>query len=132
ITNRVMAVVPLHDMHIGTEEKNIKKWLSRLGENTLRDLIAVKRSDKLAQNPEMIAEELKRLDITEEKLNAVIAAGEPFEVKNLVVNGNDVMALGYKGREIGIVLNTVLEKVIDGELQNDKETIIGFLTDFKL
>lgn len=47
-------------------------------------------------------------------------------------NGNDVMALGYKGREIGIVLNTVLEKVIDGELQNNKETIIGFLTDFKL
>ncbi len=127
-----MAVVPIHDMHIGTEEKNIKKWLSRLGENTLRDLIAVKRSDKLAQNPEMIAEELKRLDITEEKLNAVIAAGEPFEVKNLAVNGNDVMALGYKGREIGIVLNTVLEKVIDGELQNNKETIIGFLTDFKL
>ena len=113
-------------------EKNIKKWLSRLGENTLRDLIAVKRSDKLAQNPEMIAEELKRLDITEEKLNAVIAAGEPFEVKNLAVNGNDVMALGYKGREIGIVLNMVLEKVIDGELQNNKETIIGFLTDFKL
>ncbi len=132
ITNRVMAVVPIHDMHIGTEEKNIKKWLSRLGENTLRDLIAVKRSDKLAQNPEMIAEELKRLDITEEKLNAVIAAGEPFEVKNLAVNGNDVMALGYKGREIGIVLNMVLEKVIDGELQNNKETIIGFLTDFKL
>ena len=127
-----MAVVPIHDMHIGTEEKNIKKWLSRLGENTLRDLIAVKRSDKLAQNPEMIAEELKRLDITEEKLNAVIAAGEPFEVKNLAVNGNDVMALGYKGREIGIVLNMVLEKVIDGELQNNKETIIGFLTDFKL
>ena len=53
-------------------------------------------------------------------------------MKNLAVNGNDVMALGYKGREIGIVLNMVLEKVIDGELQNNKETIIGFLTDFKL
>lgn len=132
VLDRAMAVIPIHDMHIGTEEKNIKKWLSRLGENTLRDLIAVKRSDKLAQNPEMIAEELERLVITEEKLNAVIAAGEPFEIKNLDVNGNDIKALGYNGREIGVVLNTILEKVIDEELQNNKEIIMGYLTDFKL
>lgn len=132
VLDRAMAVIPIHDMHIGTEEKNIKKWLSRLGENTLRDLIAVKRSDKLAQNPEMIAEELERLVITKEKLNAVIAAGEPFEIKNLDVNGNDIKALGYNGREIGVVLNTILEKVIDEELQNDKEIIMGYLTDFKL
>lgn len=132
VLDRAMAVIPIHDMHIGIEDKKIKKWLSKLGENTLRDLIAVKRSDKLAQNPEMIAEELKRLDITEEKLNAIIAAGEPFEVKDLAVNGNDIMASGYKGREIGIVLNSILEKVIDGELKNDRESIISFLDGFKL
>ncbi|MDE5965013.1 MAG: hypothetical protein K2G65_06360, partial [Eubacterium sp.] len=33
VLDRAMAVIPIHDMHIGTEEKNIKKWLSRLGEN---------------------------------------------------------------------------------------------------
>ena len=132
VLERAMAVIPIHDMHIGIEDKKIKKWLSKLGENTLRDLIAVKRSDKLAQNPEMIAEELKRLDITEEKLNDIIAAGEPFEVKDLAVNGNDIMASGYKGREIGIVLNSVLEKVIDGQLKNDRESINEFLVNFKL
>lgn len=132
VFDRAMAVIPIHDMHIGIEGKNIKKWLSRLGESTLRDLIAVKRADKLAQNPEMIGEELARLVITEEKLNAIIAAGEPFEVKNLAVNGNDIMALGYRGKEIGVVLNSILEKVIDGELPNDRENIIRFLTDFKL
>lgn len=132
VTDRAMAVIPIHDMHIGIEEKNIKKWLSRLGENTLRDLIAVKRSDKLAQNPEMIGEELARLVITEEKLNVIIASGEPFEIKNLDVNGNDIKALGYEGREIGVALNTILEKVIDGELQNNKDDIICFLTNFKL
>ena len=80
----------------------------------------------------MIGEEIARLVITEEKLNAIIAAGEPFEVKDLAVNGNDIMALGYEGREIGVVLNTILEKVIDGELPNDRENITRFLTDFKL
>lgn len=132
ITDRAMAVIPIHDMHIGIEDKNIKKWLSKLGENTLRDLIAVKRADKLAQNPEMIGEELERLDITEARLNAILAAGEPFQIKDLAVNGNDVMALGYRGREIGVVLSTVLENVIEGKLPNDKKMIIGFLTDFKL
>lgn len=131
IFDRAMAVVPIHDMHIGIEEKNIKKWLSRLGENTLRDLIAVKRSDKLAQNPEMIGEELARLAITEAKLNEVIVAGEPFEIKDLAVNGNDVMDFGYQGREIGLILNTILEQVIDGELSNERTEIVNFLTNFK-
>lgn len=132
VLDRAMAVIPIHDMHIGIEEKNIKKWLSRLGENTLRDLIAVKRADKSAQNPKMIGDELARLAITEEKLNAIIAAGEPFAIKDLAVNGNDIMALGYQGREIGAALNAILEKVIDGELQNDREIIVEFLTNFKL
>lgn len=126
IYDRVMSVVPIHDMHIGTERKNVKKWLARLGESTLRDLIAVKRADKLAQNPEMTETELHNLVITENLLNSIIAEGEPFSFKDLAVNGRDLIALGYEGKEIGTMLTALLDRVIDNELANDREILIEY------
>lgn len=126
IYNRVMAVVPIHDVHIGIERKNVKKWLSKLGESTLRDLIAVKRADKLSQNPVMTAPELERLHITESVLNDIILNGEPFTVKDLKINGNDLMNLGFHGRQIGEVQRRLLDIVISEELPNEKKALIRY------
>ncbi|MCM1115532.1 MAG: CCA tRNA nucleotidyltransferase [Clostridium sp.] len=127
IYNRVMFLVPIHDMHIGTDRKKIKKWLSKAGEHNLRDLIAVKRADKLAQNPLMTGEELDRLEITEQVLNAIIEEGEPFTVKDLAVDGNDLMDIGLTGKQIGEGLHSLLEKVIGGELPNERPELIAYL-----
>ncbi len=123
---RVMSVIPIHDMHIGTERKSVKKWLSKLGEDTLRDLIAVKRADKLAQNSEMTEQELNNLAVTETLLNSIIAEGEPFSFKDLAVNGRDLIELGYQGKEIGTMLNVLLGKVIDDELANDRSILTEY------
>lgn len=125
IYDRVMFLVPIHDMHIGTERKKVKKWLSKIGESRLRDLIAVKRADKLAQNPEKTGEELNNLAVTQAVLNSIITDGEPFTVKDLAVNGNDIKKLGFEGREIGEILSSLLEKVVSDELNNDKETLLS-------
>lgn len=127
IYDRVMFLVPIHDMHIGTDRKKIKKWLSKAGENGLRDLIEVKRADKLAQNPEMTERELSNLDVTQKELDRIIQEGEPFTVKALAVNGYDLISLGYRGTEIGEKLAFLLQKVIDGELENDKESLMTYL-----
>lgn len=131
IYDRVMYLVPIHDMHIGTDKKKIKKWLTKAGESRLRDLIEVKRADKLAQNPEMTAQELHNLDITQQLLDEIIAEGEPFTVKDLAVNGNDLMASGLKGRQIGTALNLLLDRVIENELSNDKDILIRYIRDLR-
>lgn len=126
IYNRVMAVVPIHDVHIGIERKNVKKWLSKLGEDTLRDLIEVKRADKLSQNPRLTAPELERLNITQNILDDIIMNGEPFTVKDLKMNGNDLMSLGFRGRKIGEVQRLLLDKVMCDELPNEKTALIRY------
>ncbi|MDE6469984.1 MAG: HD domain-containing protein, partial [Eubacterium sp.] len=131
IYDRVMYLVPIHDMHIGTDKKKIKKWLTKAGEDRLRDLIEVKRADKLAQNPQMTAEELKNLDVTQSTLDEIIEEGEPFAVKDLAVNGNDIMSFGLKGKQVGTVLNILLDKVIENDLPNDKESLIRYVRDLK-
>ncbi len=127
IYDRVMFLVPIHDMHIGTDRKKIKKWLSKAGEQNLRDLIEVKRADKLAQNPQMAQRELINLDITQAVLDEIIAEGEPFTVKDLAVNGNDMLSLGFQGKQIGNALNTLLDKVINDELENKKDDLISYV-----
>lgn len=131
IYDRVMFLVPIHDMHIGTDRKKIKKWLSKVGEERLRDLIEVKRADKLAQNPQMTEQELRNLDITQSELNKIIEEGEPFAVKELNINGNDVKALGFKGKQIGDILNALLEKVISDELVNEKEILLSYVKTYQ-
>lgn len=127
IYDRAMAVIPIHDIHIGTEKKNVKKWLSRLGEQSLRDLIEVKRADKKAQNPALTGEELARLDVTEKLLNSIIIEGEPFTIKDLSINGNDLKALGYEGKQIGALLDKLLNEVINESIENTNEALIKYV-----
>ncbi len=131
VYERAMAIIPIHDMHIGIKRGNVKKWLSKLGEEALRDLIAVKRADKLAQNPAKIGEELDNLVITEQILNSIIEDGEPFSLKDLNINGKDLMALGLEGRQIGEMLEHVLDKVVDNVLENKKDVLISYIESIK-
>lgn len=127
IFNRVMLIIPIHDIHIGRDKKNIKKWLNKLGEQGMYDLISVKRADKLGQNPKMTGEELSNLEITEKYLNEIIVSKEPYSIKDLKINGFDLINLGYKGKQIGEILNIVLQNVISGELENEKSAELDFV-----
>ena len=41
------------------------------------------------------------------------------------LNGNDIIAIGVKeGRRIGHILNDLLSKVIDGEINNDHDELL--------
>ncbi len=131
IFNRVMLIIPIHDIHIGRDKKNIKKWLNKLGEKGMYDLISVKRADKLGQNPKMTSEELLNLEVTEKYVNEIIASKEPYCIKDLKINGFDLINLGYKGKEIGEILNLILQNVISGNLENEKSAELDFVK-FKL
>lgn len=130
--DRIMLIIPIHDIHIGTNKKNVKKWLNRLGEQGLADLIEVKRADKLGQNPAMTAQELANLEITQRLMDEIIAAGEPFNVRDLKINGFDLMALGYSGREIGAQLDRLLAAVMENEVENEKSALIEYAKAAKL
>lgn len=128
VSERCMAVIPIHDIHIGKSDKNIKKWLNKIGEQALFDLIEVKRADKLAQNTELTLDEIENLKITKSTAQSIIASKEAYCIKDLNINGNDLIALGLKGREIGEMLTAVLDEVIEGNVNNDKQSIIKYVS----
>ena len=49
---------------------------------------------------------------------------DTYMLSALAVDGNDLVRLGYKGRDIGIILNKMLDLVMRDEVENDREKLI--------
>ena len=122
--NKVVTLIKYHDRTI-TGKKSIRKLLNLIGEELFRDLLKVKKADALAQNPIYFKEKEEKLLEIEKKLNEVIQQNECFSIKDLKINGKDLIALGIApGKNIGIILNDILEKVMENPKLNNKEELI--------
>ena len=126
----VVELVKYHDAEINPAPRNVKKWLNRLGEEQFRRLLWVKEADIKAQNRKYQDERLEKLQKIAEVLEDVTFDDTTcFSLKDLAINGEDVMRIvGIKqGKEVGEWLNKALEKVIDGEMKNDREELLTWL-----
>ena len=59
------------------------------------------------------------------ELKAVLKSGECFSMKHLAVGGDDLTALGLKGRELGEMLNFLLDYVIEYPDNNRRELLLS-------
>ena len=58
----------------------------------------------------------------------IVEKEECFSLKNLAVSGADLISAGFEpGPEMGKILETLLEKVIEGEIPNEKEKLLSFV-----
>lgn len=124
--NSVVTLIKYHDADIKPEAKYIKRWLNKLGsEPLLRCLFVLKHSDICGQTLENRAKRLREVDKLFTVLNEVIEQQACFSLKDLAVNGGDLIAAGMKpGKEIGAVLNQMLELVLNDECANDKDALL--------
>jgi hypothetical protein len=51
----------------------------------------------------------------------------PFSLKEVPVSGNDLIELGYQGKEIGNMFVEILSKIYKEELPNEREAILGYV-----
>lgn len=122
--NKVLVLIQYHDCTLNSK-LSVKKLLNKIGEEALRDLIQVQKSDILAQNPIYTKERLLNIISIESKLDLILEQNECFSLKDLKINGKELIELGFnKGKEIGELLNYLLEKVIENPDLNNKEQLI--------
>lgn len=119
----VVRLVEWHDKDIPRTDKSIRRALRILGEADLRRLILVKRADNLGQAP-AYWDRQQELDKAEEILDRLLAGDACFSLKQLAVNGRDLLALGLSGPAVGKALEDLLEKAVDGVLPNEREALL--------
>lgn len=119
----VVWLVSHHMTPLENDEKQLRRYLSRYGCPRLLYLIALQRADMASKG---ICDEdaAARLDAVKETVLRLNLAESRLTVPALAVDGNDMKALGYSGPQIGQILKQLLEKVLDGSLENRRESLL--------
>ena len=132
--NRIVRLVEYHDIPLRTEsgETNLDRAfllrrLNRFGEKDLRALFLIHRADRIATGYSSPEREDARLKERMDALDALLAEQPCFTVKDLAVNGHDLMAAGFRGKAVGDTLQRLLEDVMDGKTENTREALLESL-----
>lgn len=128
--NNVVELVYYHDATFEVGKKYVKRWLNKIGEKQFRRLLEVRKADIKGQKPDYEKSRIEKVDNIECILNEILQEQECFSLKDLAVNGNDVKkTMNLKeGKDVGYWLNEILERVIDGELKNNRDDLIYWMT----
>lgn len=124
---RIVKLVKAHDIPLSTERKLLLRRLNEFGEKDLRALFLVHRADRIAtgtRNPDHAREHCIELN---QALDRLLSERPCFSLKDLQVNGTDLLARGFRGKQIGEALQHLLDQVIDGALPNERSALLASL-----
>ncbi|MEY8317330.1 HD domain-containing protein [Oscillospiraceae bacterium 50-58] len=125
---RVGVLVEHHDVQIPCQDRSIRKWMGRLGAETFFQLLEVKHADGMGQDCELVKDRLIELEEMKARAEEIVAQRQCFSLKDLAVNGKDVIAAGVvPGPEVGKVLNELLERVMNGDAANQRQELLKLL-----
>lgn len=108
------------DKKVEPEPVNIKRWLHNLNYVNLYKLINIKKA--------LFESEYESLISSEKILKEIIDTNQCYSLKTLAITGQDIIDLGVpKGKNIGRILNKILDEVIEGKLQNEKNGLLNYI-----
>ncbi|MDO5022169.1 MAG: HDIG domain-containing protein [Eubacteriales bacterium] len=123
LTKTVSLLVAHHDDRIGPD--NLQVWLSKLGPDLFFKLMHVQRADLLAHAPH-VAKRVDSHDALVKKAEELIANGACLSLGDLAIDGKTLIENGFdSGPFLGETLNFLLERVINGFEQNDRQSLLA-------
>lgn len=128
--NNVVELVYYHDATFEVGNKYVKRWLNKIGEKQFRRLLEIRKADIKGQKPDYEESRIEKVNNIESILVEILSEKSCFSLKDLAVNGNDVKEVMKlkEGKDIGYWLNEILKRVIDGELENNKDDLVYWMT----
>ena len=130
-TARVCALVRFHDERPPLQEHILRRFVSRVGQERIPDLLAVKRADTLAQSTYHRQEKLEYVEALAKMYTRFLEDRQCLRKQDLAVNGKDLIALGIEpGPRIGAALDELLERVLDEPALNTKEKLLTLAHNF--
>jgi tRNA nucleotidyltransferase (CCA-adding enzyme) len=124
--DKLWRLVRYHQFSVDERQTDsaLRRFLRKVGLENVPDMLDLRVGDRLgggARETSWRLEEFKKRLIEVQK--------QPFSVKDLKIDGNDVMKiLKIKpGPKVGEMLNKLFEEIVEKKLKNEKETLIDRL-----
>ncbi len=124
---RVLRLIEHHDSPPETNEKQVVRRMRKMGQDYPL-LVALRRADNRGQAEKYYREEMheKCMDMYQ----TVLSQSEEDSGRRLNLNGKDLLSSGaVEGKNIGILLTSLLEDVLEGRVANEKEALLRFAKD---
>ena len=124
---QILTLIAKHCIPLSTDRMKLKKQLAKYGENTVLQLIEVKRADCIAQRPEIAAARLAELDKIKAAVDAIIREKPALTLSQLAVSGKDLIEIGFEpSPQMGAILKQMLELVVSEQLPNKRSALMDF------
>lgn len=124
--NEIIALIKYHDVRYSPYDERVKKFIIKLGEQLFQRLLSVKRADAEGQSPALLEQKLTNLSRLECILEEMKSAGTCMSLKEMAINGRDLLELGVpQGIEIGQLLDRLFELVCTETLPNSRECLLS-------
>jgi tRNA nucleotidyltransferase (CCA-adding enzyme) len=122
LREEVVFLVRHHMSRPEPDKRLLRRYLSRWGEERLHKLLLLQQADLSSKG--VPSEPFPYQEIVA-LIREVIAENSCLTLRGLAVDGNDLISLGLSGKEIGDCLRTLLDKVLDEELPNEKSALLA-------
>ena len=130
LREEVVPLIGRHMTRLQPDRKLLRRQVSKYGFPMVEAQLALQQADMgskgtVEDDGSAVFAEVRQL------LADLKAEDACLSLKDLAVNGNDLMALGFQGRAIGACLNQLLELVVVERLPNKKEALLAFAAGIK-
>lgn len=130
LRERVVLLIQRHMTRLEPDRKVLRRWASRLGMDTVKALLRLQQGDMGSKGTGKpgegrFFEEISTL------LDQIGEENACLTLKDLAVDGHDLIALGIAGRDIGLWLHRLLELVLEDRLPNEKNTLLDHVREGK-
>ena len=124
LINTVVEIIKKHMiLYKDVTDKKFNKLLSEMGYDNLWRLIEHSIADNSSKNNEVVSTE----NDFHERLKRAVEKQMQVTVNDLAINGNDLIKLGFNGKEIGEIKKELLDKYLSEEIQNKKEEMLNYV-----
>ena len=122
---KVCILIRHHDERIVPGLKYMRRAMARIGEEAFPELFEVQEADISAQSEYKKDTKLANLEANRKDYEEICAKKQCVSKATLAVSGKDLIACGMKpGKEIGAVLDAMLQDVIESPEHNEKEYLL--------
>lgn len=122
----VTNLVKYHDQKVFPEPKYVRRAIQRMGEDIFPLLYDVKLADLRAQSTYQRKEKEESLEAVYQIYHQILCEKQCVSLKTLAVSGKDLINYAgmEPGRELGEVLQKLLDMVIEDPSLNERETLL--------
>lgn len=99
------------------DERAVCHWMRRHGAEPVMDALLLLKADETISG--CLIESLETV------VKKILSDGYCYRIDDLAIRGSDLLQLGLKpGPRVGQILNRLLDQVIDGQIENDREALL--------